>query len=61
MRVAYTAQPKTKGTSDLSLMLTYIRNKSHHEAFFFDESDKPDRKILNQVAHGVKKQEKKWI
>lgn len=27
--------------------------------FFFDESDKPDRKSLHQIKHGFKKQGKK--
>jgi hypothetical protein len=61
-RVAYAAQPKTKGKRDLSfsLVLTHIRNKSHHK-IFFDESDKPDRKSLRQVTHGVIKKKKKEL
>ena len=37
----------------------YIRNKSQREGLFFDENDKPDRKSLHQITHGVKKSKKK--
>lgn len=67
--IAFTARPKTKGRRDLSLprahahthiyIYLYTQQKSLRDFFLlsFDESDKPDRKSLQQVTHGVIKQE----
>jgi hypothetical protein len=61
VRVAYTARPKTKeSATSFSYSYIYMRNKSHHE-IFLDENDKPDRKSLQQVMHGVQKARKKMI
>ncbi len=61
--VAYTARPKTKErATSLSYSCTYTQQKSSRVFFsFFGESDKPDRKSLQQVMHGVKKKEKKVL
>ncbi len=59
-RCLHGAAENKRNERPLSYSYIYTQQKSSW-SFFFDESDKPDRKSLNQVAHGVKKQEKKWI
>jgi hypothetical protein len=58
VRIAYTARPKTKERATSFLFLHIYATKVIMRLFFIDECDKPDRKSLHQVTHGVKKQEK---